>query len=324
MKQHYIPRCYLKRFSDNDKSVFSYDKIKLKTYRASLMSVCCEDDLYTLSQSYVKECVENHNNINKLSIEHDYFSKNIEPMFAQCLKQLDEIQKGWINGNDKYKLQFIEKKELALHIITLYFRLPDVIDSLIDNYLRFDKAGIDMIKHILAVQTRDEAFEDLKIGVSCERAALHANLSYLNCNLIMNIANIIANNIFVFWMSDNLFYTSDFPIVLNPYIQNVKSSCMGLSQYGGELMMTLSPSLAISIFDRAFFIEKEGLDSNFIKADDKEIFRRNWMNYLYAKRHVFCLKNDFRMIDMIYKLYGKHVFCSPNLKTEIISGLGKY
>lgn len=46
MKQHYIPRCYLKQFSDNPKSVYTYDKISSKAYRASLMSVCCKDDIY--------------------------------------------------------------------------------------------------------------------------------------------------------------------------------------------------------------------------------------------------------------------------------------
>lgn len=46
MKQHYIPRCYLKQFSGNPKSVYTYDKISSKAYRASLMSVCCEDDIY--------------------------------------------------------------------------------------------------------------------------------------------------------------------------------------------------------------------------------------------------------------------------------------
>lgn len=46
MKQHFIPRCYLKQFSGNSKSVYTYDKISSKAYRASLMSVCCEDDIY--------------------------------------------------------------------------------------------------------------------------------------------------------------------------------------------------------------------------------------------------------------------------------------
>ena len=100
MKQHYIPRCYLKRFSDNNKSIFSYDKINSKSYQASLMSVCCEDDLYSLSESYVEECIKQQDNLNTLSIECDYFSKKIEPLLAQYLGQLDVIQDGWVKGTE--------------------------------------------------------------------------------------------------------------------------------------------------------------------------------------------------------------------------------
>ena len=32
MKQHYIPRCYLKRFSNNERSIFTYDKCKSESY----------------------------------------------------------------------------------------------------------------------------------------------------------------------------------------------------------------------------------------------------------------------------------------------------
>lgn len=325
MKQHYIPRCYLKRFSDNNKSIFSYDKINSKSYQASLMSVCCEDDLYSLSESYVEECIKQQDNLNTLSIECDYFSKKIEPLLAQYLGQLDVIQDGWVKGTERYRLNYLEKRELALHIITLYFRIPHVMNAMIDNHLRFERAEADMIKHILSVQTRNKAFNELELEISCEKPVLHAQISYLNDELLMDMANILANNIYVFFVSENNeLYSSDFPIVVNPYVPNIKPICMGLAQYGGELTMPLSPSLSISIYDRKYFKDKEELDSCFIIANDEEILRRNWRIYLYAKRHVFSLKNDFRMIDVLYEKEGKHVFYSPNLKEEIVSGLGRY
>ncbi|MCR4619507.1 MAG: DUF4238 domain-containing protein, partial [Paludibacteraceae bacterium] len=58
MKQHFVPRCYLKRFSDNEKYIYTYDKTNSKSYRASLMSVCCEDEMYTLSDEYVAKTKE--------------------------------------------------------------------------------------------------------------------------------------------------------------------------------------------------------------------------------------------------------------------------
>lgn len=103
MKQHYIPRCYLKRFSENEKCIYTYDKIHSKRYNASLMSVCCEDDLYTISDNYVKNNNEEGKSvINSLSIETDHFAHTIEPLYAQFLKQIDEIKGEWVAGNDHY------------------------------------------------------------------------------------------------------------------------------------------------------------------------------------------------------------------------------
>lgn len=326
MRQHYIPRCYLKRFSDNERSIHTYDKLHCKKYNASLMSVCCEDDLYTISEEYVKENNEKGENvINPLTLETDHFARTQEPLYAQFLEQVDDIKEGWVTGKDHYRLQFIEKRELALHIITQYFRMPQIGDVMVDDYIRMERAGIDMVKEIMAVQTGNEEFRKLEIDVKCEKPALHANLSYLDNKTLMTFANAIASNIFVFWISkENDFYTSDFPIVVSPHVENVRPMFMGLAQYGGELTMPLSPSLALSIYDRAYFKDREELDGCFVEASDKEVRKQNFLRYMYATQHVFSYKNDFSLIDFVYKLDGKHPFWKPNHNSEIVSGLGRY
>lgn len=326
MKQHYIPRCYLRRFSDNEKSIHTYDKLHCKRYNASMMSVCCEDDLYTMSDEYVRSNnEEGKSTIDKLSIESDHFAKTVEPLYSQILNQIDEIKDEWMADKDHYCLLHVEKKELALHIVTQYFRLPQIGDSMVDDYVSMEKAGMDMIKHIMSVQTGNEEFKKLEIGIKCEKPALHANLSYLNNETLMSFAEVIANNIFVFWVSsEKEFYTSDFPIVVSPHVENARPMYMGLAQYGGELTIPLSSEIVLSVYDRGYFNDKVSLDGSFIKADAKEIRRQNLLRYFYASRHVFSYKNDFSLIDFYYGLYGKHKFMKPNLKSEIVSGLGRY
>lgn len=141
----------------------------------------------------------------------------------------------------------------------------------------------------------------------------------------MSFAEAIANNIFVFWVSpEKDFYTSDFPIVVSPHIEDVRPMYMGLAQYAGELTMPLSPEIVLSVYDREYFKDKESLDGCFIEADAKEVRRQNLLRYFYASRHVFSYKNDFGLIDFAYQLKGKHIFMEPNLNSEIVSGLGRY
>ena len=290
------------------------------------MSVCCEDDLYTMSEEYVKESNERGDGgINRFTIETDHFAHGVEPLYARFLAQVDGIKEDWVTGKDHYRLQFLEKREFALHILTQYFRMPQIGDVMVDDYIRMERASIDMIKEIMAVQTGNEDFRKLEVGVKCEKPALHANLSYLDNETLMAFANAIANNIFVFMISkENDFYTSDFPIVVSPHVKNVSPMYMGLAQYGGELTMPLSPSLALSIYDRAYFKDKVELDGAFVEASNKEVRRQNFLRYMYATQHVFSYNNDFSLIDFVYNLDGKHPFLKPNHKTDIISGLGRY
>lgn len=326
MKQHYIPRCYLKQFSDNPKSVYTYDKVSSKAYLASLMSVCCEDDIYSLSDSYVEESNnQNGGHLNKLSIEQEHFAHFVEPEFSKLLKELDVIKDEWMTAKEHYRLTFLEKKEIALHLVTQFFRLPEIREYVVNDYIRMDKANIDIIKHFLAMQHKDKSFEDLKIDIECEEPALHADLTYLNNDMLMMFAEAIAHNIWIFQVSRNAdFYTSDFPIVVKPHVLNVRPMYMGLAQYGGELTYPLSPRILLTVYDREYFNSLGGNDCMFIEATDKEVRRQNMLRYFYAKRHVFSLHNDYRLIDRIYANEGHHIFCNCNLKTEIISGFGRY
>lgn len=73
--------------------------------------------------------------INRLSFEKDHFAKMVEPLFAQLLRSIDEIKNKWITDKEYYRLNFYEKRELSLHIVTQYFRLLQLQDSTVDDYL---------------------------------------------------------------------------------------------------------------------------------------------------------------------------------------------
>ena len=283
--------------------------------------------MYTLSDEYVNRTkTETGSDINNLSIEKDLFAKDIEPLYSQLLSQIDEIKEKWISGEDRCKLNYDEKKELALHIATQYLRHPVVGDAEVDNYMRFEQANLDMLKHMLAVLEENDDYKNLEVKAVCEKPALHATLTYMNYEELVKCASIMANNIFVFWVSkNNDFYTSDFPIAVESHIKNSRSFYSGLIQYGGEVLMPLSPNLSVSIYDCRYFENKKELDGCFIEADSKEVRRQNLIRYFYASRHVISLNNDFNLLESFYHFNGNnHVFMKPNLKAEVGSGLGRY
>lgn len=136
-KQHYIPRCYLKWFSSDGKSIHTYDKKLSKKYDASLMSVCFEKDLYTISDEFVAKnnAEAGTSTINRQTIEKDFFSKDVEPNLDLMLRQIDEIRQDWMTGKEQYYLKPQEKLSVALHIVSLFFRHPLLINTAMDDYM---------------------------------------------------------------------------------------------------------------------------------------------------------------------------------------------
>ena len=114
-RQHYIPRCYLKWFSANGKSIYTYDKKLSKAYDAPMMSVCFENNLYTISDEFVarNNAESGTSEINRLTIERDFFSKGVEPNLDLMLRQIDEIREDWQAGREQYYLNQQEKLSVA-------------------------------------------------------------------------------------------------------------------------------------------------------------------------------------------------------------------
>lgn len=314
MKQHYLPQLYLRRFSNNKKSVYAYDKKHSKPYQASMRAVCCEDNLYTISDDLIKKMKsEGGEDINSLLFEHDYFANNVEPMLLSTLRLVDKIKDAWASGASHFRLNAGIKKEIALHIATLYLRHPGIKDITIDTKVIWGKEELDMIRQFVGMPDGKGSIKDVDFDIQGDKAVMHAHETYLNYEVLTEMAESMADNIYVFWVrKEKDFYTSDFPIVVYNHIPNVKSSINDIIKYGAELSIPLSPDIMLSIYDRKYFKNLVGMDCSFVNADNQMVSWQNYLRYLYADEHIFSYKEDFSFIDYIYRCQGnKHKFLRP-------------
>lgn len=327
MKQHFIPKCYLRRFTPQRKCMFAYDKIASSQRVPSIDSVCQEVNLYAISEQFRKENKEKMNyDLNVNFLEKEIFAHDIESSYNKALGVLDSMKDDFLAGIAFERLSYEEKRDLAGFIIIQYLRMPHIRDYVVDDRIRMEHANLDMIQHIMAETTGDENFRNIKIDVEVDKAVLHAQTTYLNPEFLFPLMDIMANNFWIFKVSkNNDFYTSDFPVVVEPHVKEAKPIYLGLAQYGGEITFPITPGLAVSIYDKEYFPDKKDLDSSFLEVDDKEIRRLNLMRYFYAKRYVFSLKNDFELVKSFLSFNDNtHIFYAPNHKSTIVSGLGKY
>ena len=82
-KQHYIPQCYLRLFSDDQKHIWTFDKKKGSEYSSTITDICTKNDFYTISREYV----ESNEGISPLSLEKGFFADWYEPKFSEYCRQ---------------------------------------------------------------------------------------------------------------------------------------------------------------------------------------------------------------------------------------------
>ena len=141
-----------KRFSDNEKSIFTYDKQQSKAYPASMMSVCCEDDMYSISDSYIENTnKETGSHFNRLTLEHNHFAKYGRTDVLSTFT-IHRCHWKWMDfwyGTISFAV-YREKRVGITSCNSILSPSPQLKDSTVNDYLRMEKAGIDMVKCILA------------------------------------------------------------------------------------------------------------------------------------------------------------------------------
>ena len=311
-RHHFIPQCYLRNFAYSDKGIYAYDKIESKSYSASIDKVCAIDNFYSVSPENVDSKYEGDNPT--LIIEKDILAENIEYNYAMTINNIIQAKDELLLDQTKnIGLCYEDKYTIAQYIAIQFLRLKSVRDEMEDMYNEIMPKAIRLLKQGVAIEKNDPAYNDLNIGYKYDPTIIHANL-FLDNELIDNFAKELANNYWSFYVSeDNEFYTSDFPIIVQPHVQGVQPMCMGLTQYGAEVTFPISKDIVLTIWDKDYFSDKAINDCKFIIVEDKEIRRQNLLRLFYAKRNVFSYHNNF-IVAETFRISngGNHVFLGTN------------
>ena len=289
---HYVHQCYLRQFAHEGNNSWYLHTLILKSkkqVKTSVEKVCGEDYFYSISDDYLKR--NSQNDINKLSIELDYFAKNVELSFSSILSGINNrIQICLEKKIKNFLLAEHERKEIAKHIAIQYMRLPEVRKQ---NNEMFDSVMPKMIRlftYGLSKELNNPDIAKLDIVASVDQVVNHAKSTYLDEELLNTFSNQLCNNYWsFFYSSTNSFYTSDSPIVAFGHADNIceRNECLGLTRYGVETSFPLTPNLMLVIWDKRYFSKFDRLDGYFGEVTKDFLEHLNSRRLLYAKKYVF-------------------------------------
>lgn len=222
IKHHFVPQCYLKKFSLDNKKVNYYDKVLHIYGNEDVERICQIPNFYKLSQSA------------PYYIETDFFANNYEDKLGRILTHFETID------IDLDKIPYDEKHRINLsrQIVLQYMRTPFYRDTKAENELT---AYYELIKQML----KRYSFEVEKIEFKANnKAEFHKTLLLENIDdIIKDIAG--ANWELLYAFSDE-FYTSDNPVSIIARNDMPVTYCDAI-KYFSEIYYPLNSKLILHI-----------------------------------------------------------------------------
>lgn len=302
---HIIPQCYLRNFTNMAKGIYMYDKIRSTKYIKPIDEACAIDHFYRIADFNAK------NEDEALSIEVGYLAKAVETTYSDILQEVIETKDQWIS-NSSVRLSNELKVKLAYMIGVQYLRMPHIREATMSLYRQFTDFEERIFKQVAAKEENNPDIINLRINKRFDEASIHAQSTFMNDKLLLDFCVGLSRNYWSILVSrDDDFYTSDFPIIVNPHQQGVRPTHHGLTQYGAEVSFPLTKDILLVVWEKEYFNDKSSIDRTFQWTSGAEVRKYNFLRYAYARNDVYSFKNDFSMIDL-WKYFngGQHHFMS--------------
>lgn len=289
--QHYVPRVYLKRFTNRSGRIHVLNIRTLKSFPANVSNVAAEGYFYdvpdelidTLEDSYDEQAIEK-------------FLAEIEGVAAGIFRRIDQtLALGSVHSLQKNAIKEEDRAELAIYIALQYFRTRRMRDFLI----AFETAAMEeWVKFFRP----DLPMDDFEFILKKEYEGLHHANTLMNGDLIGKFAEIL---LFYRWTfkinaSGRPFYTSDNPVVV--FDHKTKKLKSGLSGPRVEVALPLSSRVILSIKPPSLSTSK-GLNGIFEPCSPTEVTSYNDWQIRSAYRYLFGSSADFDHALQVYKVF---------------------
>lgn len=296
-RQHFVPKCYLKYFLGRKSDTCAYDKVQNKAHPITLNSFCYVDFLYDIDSQFA---TLDDGTINSKYIEKSFFY-DIETEYS---KFLEELNNSLSNISEAGVFPENMRQKLAYFIVIQFLRMPKIKEDTEHFNDAFMPEMLRIFKEGLAKELGDNNLENLNINAKYDASRMHFKQNFGNDAIVGEFVNAILKNRWIFVYSpEGDFYTSDDPCVV---IQSTNSRplCMGLDQFGSEIIFPINPKLAVIIYDRKYYTDLEVPDNSVNTASYEHIAHINLNIYENADRFVISKKSDFEIINQYIQENG--------------------
>ena len=290
-KQHYVPKCLLKNFSDSKQNIhiFRLEKNNIISKPVPYGSQCKNDYMYG----------------------KDVFWEN-------KLNDYETIVSPIIDKIIHCKFISVEEESIIKNFVLFqHLRTDKAVDINLGMINHVTRKTLDIISQMKSLNLSSEQLDEYAshyIQMNHSRA----NTAMQNLEIATKYINSIDDLHLVFLQTETSeFVCSDNPVVMENLFQS--ESGLGFGCAGIILFMPISSKFAILLYDSKIYLTDKDPKLNIIMLTNKETFQFNKFAYLYAKELLFA--NNVNELKKL-KEYFDRKYIDNNLR-KILSFFGR-
>lgn len=309
-KQHFLPQCYLRNWSADQRSILTYNKDISKHFSQSLKSAGQQQNLYKVPDKYLaSENADRGANF----IETHFWGGYIEPMYGLLLSKIQQRVSEWKMGKwNNEVLDLAEKQDFASLIGLQYLRMPHIGTKYWHAMKSSADKRFDLIKRWSAtIDGLDiSALDAVRLKIDEDAKSVIHSTIFSDQQIVDDFQDAILEKHWIFYVSYSMgFFSSDRPIIVKPHLENQPNLLEGLRMPGVEIQFPLSPAVMLTLWDKEHF-NFQGMEENhFVTLPVQEVTKYNIQQYCSAEKEVYSLlPQDLELIEKIKTLNGGKEF----------------
>jgi len=275
--QHYVPRFYLKGFSNEKLRVWAFDKTTAKSFPSNSGNLASENYFYDDKE-----------------IDEIFGAKFIEKSLGDIEDRIAPLLTRLLDNFDNRKVFKIDKQtkaQLCEYMSIQILRTKEHRQSILQMFTLMEQTLVE--KSWLTQQQ----VKSLGFQMDPERAK-SLQISHLlpGKSLKMELVNSLNAHICVIYKNTTQtpFYASDHPIAKRAHIINPVRSFSGYSSKGIEISFPLSSKYILVLCERSMFQNYEQYENEvLILNDPQNIIYYNSLQVRDSYRYVYCAEDNF-------------------------------
>ncbi|KGA96746.1 hypothetical protein AJ85_16910 [Alkalihalobacillus alcalophilus ATCC 27647 = CGMCC 1.3604] len=333
--QHYVPRSYLKHFSNEKGQLWVYDKETDAVFPSNITNVASQRYFYDISFDEIFKVIPEdekkklEEELSKLGIDtkqdgyktieqgiEDFFSTEIEGPYKSLL---ENIRSRYVLNPDPLfseALTLEERHPLSLLIAYQIVRSKEFRKSLIETQNGVMQALVDRL-----AKTHDKDYEYGSMTVKREHeipSVEHAQFILGDFPIIL--AQSLVNHCWIVGVNQTTmpFYTSDNPVIKVAHKRHPIMSYEGYNSEGIEIALPISQKHILIMYERTYHKDYLELDNFFVPIKDvQNVIYYNALQVYQSNRQIYCHDKKFHLIRKMKREYGSLKRAPKKIKVNV-------